>query len=108
MIRCRSTARSARTVEYTMPMTGLPSGAGGAGCQLSTQEGDQVGDRVEVLRDHLVVTYSNAVRPLDVRDQLQDPRGVHDPGLEERAAVGHARGVPAEQEVPLDEGSDVV
>src|SRR5882672_85406 len=89
-------------------MAGLPSGAGGAAPELPRYEGDQVGDGIQVLGNHFVILDPDAVSAFDVRDQLEHPGGVHDPGLEEGAGIGHARSISAEKEIGLHEGANVV
>src|SRR6185295_6020546 len=78
--------------------TDAPAGkrTGGA---LALQVGDDAADRVEVLRQHLLVGDRDAPGILEIGHELEDARRIDDAGVEERRVIGDRRETFAEQEI---------
>src|SRR5882762_3776876 len=62
-------------------------------------------DRVEVLRQHLVVVHFDAEGRFEEAHQLEYTGGVDDPGVEQRGVVRDRIAVVAEQEILADEAA---
>src|SRR5690606_31651391 len=87
------------------PSRAHPTRSGGA---LALDESDDVGDGIQVLRNHFLVGNLEAVGVFQMVDQLQDAGGIDDALLHQRIAVGKEVLVVGEQVVLQDEEFDFV
>src|SRR5207248_3103420 len=70
-----------------------------AGVKLAADVGADRADRVEVLRQHLVVVHFDAESGLEKAHQLEHAGGVDDAGVEQRRVMRDGVAVIAEQEI---------
>src|SRR6266850_2522689 len=74
-----------------------------AGFELAADVSADRADRVEVLRQHLVVVHFDAEGGLEKAHQLEHAGGVDDAGIEQRRVMSDGIAVVAKQEVLADE-----